>query len=146
MQSALEKTWKWDLCPNRMYYQCFNGTNYWSKLRTTLYLLTKEFIWRGKQLILNCRMDHGDSQTYGDLRVEIVKRPDDTNPARRMGEIVPGYTFDDCDPIRSNCLNQVVTWHSNTVMMTLAFLTVNRSTSDSAFVTEGCSALRCRNE
>ena len=58
-------------------------------------------------------MDHGDSQTYGDLRVEIVKRPDDTNPSRRMGEVVPGYTFDDCDPIWSNCLNQVVTWHSN---------------------------------
>ena len=113
MQSALEKTWKWDLCPNRMYYQCFNGTNYWSKLRTTLYLLTKEFIWRGKQLILNCRMDHGDSQTYGDLRVEIVKRPDDTNPARRTGEVVPGYIFDYCDPIRSNCSNQVVTWHSS---------------------------------
>ncbi|MEE2618209.1 MAG: hypothetical protein VX677_06305 [Candidatus Poribacteria bacterium] len=103
--------------------------------------ITKEFIWRWKQLILNCRMDHSDSQTYGDLPVEIVKRPDDTNPARRMGEVVPGYTFDDCDPIWSNCLNQVVTWHSNTVMMTLAFLTVNRSTSDSTFVTEGCSAL-----
>lgn len=75
--------------------------------------ITKEFIWRWKQLILNCRMDHSDSQTYGDLPVEIVKRPDDTNPARRMGEVVPGYTFDDCDPIWSNCLNQVVTWHSN---------------------------------
>ena len=75
--------------------------------------ITKEFIWRWKQLILNCRMDHSDSQTYGDLPVEIVKRPDDTNPSRRMGEVVPGYTFDDCDPIWSNCLNQVVTWHSN---------------------------------
>ena len=77
------------------------------------YLLTKEFIWHGKRLVLNCCMDHGDSRTYGDLRVEIVKRPDDTDPAGRMGEVVPGYAFDDCDLIRSNCQNQVVTWHGN---------------------------------
>lgn len=77
------------------------------------YLLTKEFIWHGKRLVLNCCMDHGDFRTYGDLRVEIVKRPDDTDPAGRMGEVVPGYAFDDCDLIRSNCPNQVVTWHGN---------------------------------
>ena len=77
------------------------------------YLLTKEFIWHGKRLVLNCRMKHGDSRTYGELRVEIVKRPDDANPAVRMGEVVPGYSFDDCDLIRSNCPNQVVIWNKN---------------------------------
>ena len=76
-------------------------------------MLTKEFIWHGKQLVLNCRMKHGDSQNYGELRVEIVKRPDDDHPATRMGEVVPGYSFDDCDLIRSSCPNQVVTWGKN---------------------------------
>ena len=77
------------------------------------YLLTKEFIWHGKRLVLNCRMRHGNSRTYGELRVEIVKRPDDANPAARMGEVVPGYSFDDCDLIRSNCPNQIVSWNKN---------------------------------
>jgi len=53
------------------------------------------------------------ARTYGELRVEIVKRPDDANPAVRMGEVVPGYSFDDCDLIRSNCPNQIVTWNKN---------------------------------
>lgn len=77
------------------------------------YLLTKEFIWHGKRLVLNCRMKYGSSRTYGDLKVEIVKRPDDANPATRMGEVMPGYSFDDCDLIRSNCPNQVVAWNKN---------------------------------
>ena len=46
------------------------------------YLLTKEFISHGKRLVLIFRMDNGDSRTYGDLRVKIVKRPDDTDPPR----------------------------------------------------------------
>jgi len=77
------------------------------------YLLTKEFIWRGRHLIINCRMKHGDSRTHGDLRAEIARRPDDASPAGRMGQIVPGHSLDDCDLVRSNCPNQVVTWHGN---------------------------------
>ena len=77
------------------------------------YLLTKEFVWRGKRLIVNCRMRHGDEKTHGDLRVEITKRPNDADPAGRMGQIVPGHSLEDCDLIRSDCPNQVVTWQGN---------------------------------
>ncbi len=74
------------------------------------YLLTKEFIWDGRRLVVNCRMRHGDQDTYGDLRVEIVKRPNDADPAGRMGVVVPGCSLGECDLIRSDCPNQVVKW------------------------------------
>ena len=77
------------------------------------YLLTKEFIWRDKRLVVNCRMRHGDARTYGELRVEVVKRPNDADPAGRIGQIVPGHSLDECDPIHSNCPNQVVTWNGS---------------------------------
>lgn len=77
------------------------------------YLLTKEFLWRGKRLVLNCRMKGGNEFTYGELKVEIVKRPNDASPAGRMGVVMPGYSLEDCDLIRSNCPNQVVTWRGN---------------------------------
>lgn len=77
------------------------------------YLLTKEFVWHGKRLVLNCRMHHGDERTHGDLRVEITQRPNDADPAGRMGQIVPGHAVDDCDLIRSDCPNQVVRWKGN---------------------------------
>ncbi|HRU24389.1 MAG TPA: hypothetical protein P5569_10620, partial [Candidatus Latescibacteria bacterium] len=77
------------------------------------WLLTKEFIWRGKTLTINCRMNNGDSRTYGDLRVEVVKRPNDADPAGRMGQVVPGHGAEDCDLIRSNSPVQTVTWNGN---------------------------------
>ena len=75
------------------------------------YLLTKEFVLRGKRLVVNCRMKQGDKQTFGELKVEIVKRPNDADPAGRMGVVVPGRSLEDCDLIRSNAPNQVVKWN-----------------------------------
>ncbi len=77
------------------------------------YLLTKEFVWHGKRLSVNCRMHGGDRNTHGDLRAEVVTKPDDNDPAGRMGQTVPGRSIDDCDLIRSNSPHQVVRWNGD---------------------------------
>ena len=77
------------------------------------YLLTKEFVFRGKGLSINCRMKHGDRNTFGELKAEILKRPNDADPAQRMGAIIPGHGLEDCDLIRSNAPNQIVKWNGN---------------------------------
>ena len=77
------------------------------------FLLTKEFIWRGKRLVVNCAMNGGDERTFGELKVEIVRKPDDVDPAKRMGDVAPGRTLADCDLIRANAPNMVVTWNGS---------------------------------
>ncbi len=77
------------------------------------YLLTKEFVWHGRRLVVNCAMEGGDERDYGDLRVEVTRRPDDADPAGRMGRVVEGRSLDDCDLIRANAPNVVVTWNGS---------------------------------
>jgi hypothetical protein len=75
------------------------------------YLLTKEFIWRGKGLSVNCQMHGGDEHTFGSLHVEVVRRPIDAQDSARMGDVVEGHSLDDCDLIRANAPNMPVKWN-----------------------------------
>ncbi|MDP6125248.1 MAG: hypothetical protein QGH20_05800, partial [Candidatus Latescibacteria bacterium] len=66
------------------------------------WVLTREFIWKGRRLVINCAAGHGDQQTYGRIHVEVIKRPVDAGAKYMTGEPLEGRTIDDCDLIRSN--------------------------------------------
>ncbi len=74
------------------------------------FVLTKEFVWRGKRLGVNARTRNGGPDSFGELHVEIVQRPDDTDPAKREGAKLEGYTFDECRQIRGNTPTHIVKW------------------------------------
>ena len=63
---------------------------------------TKEMSFEGNSLRLNVRTKH-----VGSVQVEAVRRRGkDVSP-------IEGRTFEDCDPISGDCLDQVVTWRGN---------------------------------
>ena len=83
------------------------------------YLLTREFVWHGKRLALNCRMRSGDRNNFGDLRVEIVQQPDEHVEGGGQGVVVPGHSLDDCDLVRSNSPRQIVSWNGDSDLSSL---------------------------
>ena len=78
------------------------------------FLLTREVRIAGNELRLNCATGQRfPSRTgmaaLGDIRVELVE----SLPARQAvvgGRPVPGFTMEDCDPIRTNRIDHRVTW------------------------------------
>ena len=79
------------------------------------FLLTREVRIAGNELRLNCATGQRfPSRTgmaaLGDIRVELVE----SLPAREAvvgGRTVPGFTMEDCDPIRTNRIDHRVTWN-----------------------------------
>ena len=67
----------------------------------------------GNHLKLNCWTRYG-----GDIFVELADAANDTrftpSPA------IPGHSFDDCDPISGDCINQTVTWQKQSDLSTWA--------------------------
>ena len=78
------------------------------------FLLTREVRIAGNELRINCATGQRfpsltGMAVLGDIRVELVE----SLPARQAvvgGRPVPGFTMEDCDPIRTNRIDHRVTW------------------------------------
>ena len=79
------------------------------------YLLTREVLIEGNRLHVNVA-PHGDARSptamapMSDMRVELVESGQDRS-AVVGGKVLPGFGFDDCDAIRRNLVDHVVTWN-----------------------------------
>ena len=80
----------------------------------TGYLLTRQFVLEGNGLTINC---DSVAPPYRDeltgIRVAVVQAPDLSRPLPQNETGVPGYTLEDCDPIRTDNIEHVVTWNGN---------------------------------
>ena len=80
----------------------------------TGYLLTRQFILAGNRLRINCDAYTGVYRTeLTGLRVAVVQAPDVSRPLPQNETGVPGYTLEECDPIRLDHVDQAVTWKGN---------------------------------
>jgi hypothetical protein len=73
------------------------------------FLLTRQFVVRGKRLVLN---GSALPRIYdsSEIKVEIVEYPDFDDPKGNREKKIPGFTMDECDPVRGDRLDHVVTW------------------------------------
>lgn len=77
----------------------------------TGYLLTKEFIFEGNTLRVNCELDKRTSRNPR-LRVEILRHPPH---GQHWGfqQAYEGFSLDDCDPLCIDHTEAVVTWRGS---------------------------------
>ena len=68
-------------------------------------LTTRSFTFTGDELLVNADADNGR------LRVEVLDQ---------RGNPVPGYTREDCDPLRQDALRQTVSWNGRSAVASLA--------------------------
>jgi len=83
------------------------------------YLLTRQFTWRGDRLVLNIKTEF-EEYIQPDIRLEVVEYPEVMDhPRTELENRLPGFTFEDCDPIFGNCLEYVVKFNGNPDMSAL---------------------------
>ncbi len=82
------------------------------------YLLTKEFIFEGKTLHLNTAMD-GMTYKNQSVRVEIVRHPP-IGGHYGFTQAFEGFSLNDCDPVRGDRTDAVVTWKGNSNLSLLS--------------------------
>jgi len=69
-------------------------------------LVTRSFGFKGSQLHINCGITPiAAGPGLGEVRVELL-----TSNHR----LIPGYSFQDADPITRSALDQVISWNGNT--------------------------------
>ena len=72
------------------------------------YLLTREILWEGSTLRLNTVMGSMPGHEQA-LQVEIARRPSMGEHAGHV-QALPGYTLEDCDPLRGTRTDAPVSW------------------------------------
>ncbi|MBN1555397.1 MAG: hypothetical protein JXA11_11680 [Phycisphaerae bacterium] len=84
------------------------------------YLLTREFILEGNRLHLNVGYSYIYYATQ-QLKVEIARHPPLGGHGGRdkANQVVEGFSLDDCDPIKADRTDVVVTWKGNSDLSSL---------------------------
>ena len=73
----------------------------------------------GNRLVINCSPEHRafSRQEHGYLKVELFDR---TTGPYKGNKPIPGFGQDDCDRIRTDALDFVVTWKGSSDLSALA--------------------------
>jgi hypothetical protein len=87
---------------------------------STGYLLTRQFVFEGSRLELNCISSLAvyNKPDWG-IRVEVLEPPDNATNERRWEKRIPGFTLEDCDNIRRDALAHTVSWKGKTDLSAL---------------------------
>jgi hypothetical protein len=93
---------------------------HWAERETTGYLLTRQFVLEGSKLRINCiSVPRAYDQPENGIFVEIVAAPEPSVASMGVATPVAGFRLEDCDRIRVDQVNRLVTWKGNSDLTSL---------------------------
>lgn len=77
------------------------------------FLLTKEFIWNGRGLKVNCNAESGF------VYAELLSPTDGSPLALKSAKALPGFSLKDCVPVREDSTSVDITWNTSSLPKSL---------------------------